>query len=112
MLDLLLTNAEELIREVKTGSSMGCSDHALVEFSILRVTGWAESSVKTLSLRKANFWLIKALLCEIPWETVIRDKGPNESGVLKTFFWEQELSILTCKKLGSRGRKPVRQGRS
>lgn len=63
MLDLLLTNAEELIKEVKTG--MGCSDHVLVEFSILRATGWAESRVKTLSLRKAIFWVFKALVCEI-----------------------------------------------
>ena len=36
LLDLLLTNAEESIREVKIGGSLGCSDHALVEFVILK----------------------------------------------------------------------------
>ena len=30
LLDLVLTNAGESIREVKTGDSLGCSDHALV----------------------------------------------------------------------------------
>ena len=36
LLDLVLTNAEESIREVKIGGSLGCSDHALVEFVILK----------------------------------------------------------------------------
>lgn len=36
LLDLLLTSAEELFGEVKSGGRLGCSNHALVEFSILR----------------------------------------------------------------------------
>ena len=36
LLDLLLTNAEELLAEVKVGSNLGCNDHVLVEFSVLR----------------------------------------------------------------------------
>lgn len=40
LLDLLLTNVEEFIGEITTEGSLGCSDHALVEFSILRGTGW------------------------------------------------------------------------
>lgn len=39
LLDLLLTDAEELIRQVKIGGSLGCSNHALVEFLILRNMG-------------------------------------------------------------------------
>ena len=35
-LDLLLTNEEEIIKDVNVGGSLGCSDHALVEFVILR----------------------------------------------------------------------------
>ena len=31
LLDLLLTNAEESIREVKIGGSLGCSEHNLVD---------------------------------------------------------------------------------
>ncbi|KAF1446069.1 hypothetical protein FQV07_0012861, partial [Pygoscelis papua] len=34
ILDLLVTNASELIGNVKIGGSLGCSDHALVEFAV------------------------------------------------------------------------------
>ncbi|KAF1446075.1 hypothetical protein FQV07_0012864, partial [Pygoscelis papua] len=34
ILDLLVTNASELIGDVKIGGSLGCSDHALVEFAV------------------------------------------------------------------------------
>ncbi|PKU34748.1 ubiquitin carboxyl-terminal hydrolase 4 [Limosa lapponica baueri] len=36
ILDLLVTNASELISDIKTGGSLGCSDYALVEFAVLR----------------------------------------------------------------------------
>lgn len=36
LLDLLLTNTEEIIEEVKIGGSLGCSDRALVEFTVYR----------------------------------------------------------------------------
>jgi len=31
LLDLLLTNAEDSIREVKIGGSLGCSEHTLMD---------------------------------------------------------------------------------
>ena len=55
LLDLVLTNAEESIREVKIGGSLGCSDHALVEFVILKNVGLAKSRTRTLCFRRANF---------------------------------------------------------
>ncbi|KAJ7412608.1 rna-directed dna polymerase from mobile element jockey-like [Pitangus sulphuratus] len=39
ILDLLVTNASQLIGDIKIGGSLGCSDHALVEFAVLRDTG-------------------------------------------------------------------------
>jgi len=42
----MLTNASELIGDVKTGGSLGCSDHALVEFRVLRDTGKVRSIVR------------------------------------------------------------------
>jgi len=35
ILDLVFTNPNELISDIKTGGSLGCSDHALVEFTVL-----------------------------------------------------------------------------
>ena len=33
LLDLLVINASELMGDIKIGGSLGCSDHALVEFA-------------------------------------------------------------------------------
>ena len=54
ILDLMVTNASELIGDIKTGGSLGCSDHSLVEFTLLRDTGKARSIVRTLEFRKAD----------------------------------------------------------
>ncbi|KAK4827902.1 hypothetical protein QYF61_022325 [Mycteria americana] len=56
---LLVTNTSQLTGDIKTGGSLGCSDHALVEFAVLRDMGQAESKARTLNFRKANFQLFK-----------------------------------------------------
>jgi len=48
LLDLLLTNAEEIIKGTNVGGSLGGSDHALVEFVISRDVGLAKSGIRTL----------------------------------------------------------------
>lgn len=78
LLDLFLTNTEDFIVEIKTGRRLGCSDHALVQFSILKGTGLIKGRIKILHLRKANFWVFRALVYEDAWETALRDKGANE----------------------------------
>ena len=77
--DLVLINADESIREVKIGGSLGCSDRALVEFVILKNAGLAKSRARTLCFRRANFWLLKELLSGIPWETVLKGTGTEQS---------------------------------
>ena len=72
----MLTNAaEESVRGVKAGGSLGCSDHTLVEFVMLRNAGLAISRVRTLNARRANFQLFKELLDWIPCETVVNGIG-------------------------------------
>ena len=44
LLDLVLTNEEKSIRDVKIGGSLGCSDHALVEYVILKNAGLAKKA--------------------------------------------------------------------
>jgi len=51
----MVTSASEVISGVKIGGSLGCSDHTLVEFTVLRDMGKARCVVKTLNFRKANF---------------------------------------------------------
>ena len=42
LLDLLFTSTEDLTGEVRSGGSLDRSDYAVVEFSVLRGTGWAK----------------------------------------------------------------------
>ncbi|KAK4818274.1 hypothetical protein QYF61_009992 [Mycteria americana] len=106
---ILVTNASELIGDIRIGSSPGYSDHALVEFTVLRDMGQAKSKVRTLNFRKANFQLFKELVNRTPWETALRDKGAEQSWQIfkDTFHTAQELSIPRCKKSGKEGKRPA-----
>jgi len=75
----LVTNTSDLIGDVKTGGSLGCTDHALVEFAVLRDKHQVKSKVRTLNFRKANFQFIKELANKTPWKTALRDKGLEQS---------------------------------
>jgi len=66
LLDLVLTNKEGLVEDVKAGDSLGCSDHEMVGFRILRGGSRAISRIKTLDFRRANFGLFKERLGGIP----------------------------------------------
>ena len=58
---------------------MGYSDHALVEFVILKNVCLAKSRARTLCLRRANFRLLKELQNGIPWEAVLKGMGTEQS---------------------------------
>ena len=105
----MVTNASELIGDVKIGGSLGCSDHALVEFAVLRDMGKAKSKVRTLNFRKANFHLFQELVNRTPWETALRDKGAEQNWQIfkDAFHRAQELSIPRCKKSGKEGKRPA-----
>jgi len=46
LLDLVLTNKEGLVEDVKVGGRLGCSDHEMVKFRILRGGSRATSRIK------------------------------------------------------------------
>jgi len=48
LLDLVLTNKEGLVEDVKVRGSLGCSDHEMVEFRILHGASRAISRIPTL----------------------------------------------------------------
>ncbi|GAB0209788.1 hypothetical protein GRJ2_003444500 [Grus japonensis] len=62
MLDLILTNKEGLVGDVKLKGGLGCSDHEMVEFRILRAARRARSKLTTLDFRRADFGLFRDLL--------------------------------------------------
>ncbi|PKU49594.1 nedd4-binding protein 2-like 2 [Limosa lapponica baueri] len=80
ILDLLVTNTSELISNIKIGGSLGCSDHAPVDFAVLRDMGQGNSKGRTLNFRKVKLQLFNELVNGTPWETALRDKGANRAG--------------------------------
>ncbi|GAB0193347.1 nucleoside diphosphate kinase 6 [Grus japonensis] len=70
MLDLVLTNKEGLVGDVKLKGSLGCRDHETVEFKILRAVRRAHSKLTALDFRRADFGLFRDLLGRLP-----RDKA-------------------------------------
>ena len=66
MLDLLLTNGD-----IRIGGCLGCSYHAMVEFTLQRDMRQVKSKIRKLNFRSANFGELKN---KIPWETVLMGK--------------------------------------
>jgi len=65
MLDIVLSSKEGLVHDVKLMGRLGCSDHEMVEFKILRAARRAHSKLTTLDFRKADFGLFRDLLSRI-----------------------------------------------
>ena len=78
LLDLLLVNREELVREVKVGGHLRCSDHEMIELSILGETKRGVSKTATLDFWRSNSDLFKRLIKKIPWEAALKDMGVQE----------------------------------
>ncbi|KAJ7424481.1 hypothetical protein WISP_28535 [Willisornis vidua] len=64
-LDLVLTNMEGLVGNVKLKGSLGCGDHGIVEFQILREARRAHSKLITLGFRRA-VWSLQGSAWQSP----------------------------------------------
>ncbi|GAB0207984.1 hypothetical protein GRJ2_003264100 [Grus japonensis] len=82
MLDLVLTNKEGLVGDVKLKGSLGCSDHEMVEIKILRAARRALSKLPTLDFRRADFGLFRDLLGRIPWDKALEGRGAQDSWLI------------------------------
>ncbi|GAB0182648.1 hypothetical protein GRJ2_000730100 [Grus japonensis] len=82
MLDLILTNKEGLVGDVKLKGSLGCSDHKMVEFRILRAARRALSKLTILDFRRADFALFRDLLGRIPWDKALEGRGAQDDWLI------------------------------
>jgi len=74
MLDLVLTNKEGLLGNVKFKGSLGCSDHEMVEFKILRASSLPWTSGEQTSA-SAGTCLVEYRVTK-PW----KEEGPKKAG--------------------------------
>ncbi|GAB0187326.1 hypothetical protein GRJ2_001197900 [Grus japonensis] len=109
MLDLVLTNKEGLVGNVKLKRSLGGSDHEMVEFKILRAAGSVLSKLTTLDLRRADCGPFRDLLGRVPWDKALEGRGAQESClVFKDHLLQaQERCIPTKRKSGKNARRPA-----
>ncbi|GAB0187153.1 hypothetical protein GRJ2_001180600 [Grus japonensis] len=79
MQDLVLTNKKGLVGNVKLKGSLGCSDHEMMEFKILRAVRRAHSKLTTLDFRRTDFGLFRDLLGRVPWDKALDGRGAQDS---------------------------------
>ncbi|PKU30367.1 rna-directed dna polymerase from mobile element jockey- hypothetical protein [Limosa lapponica baueri] len=109
LLDLVLTNKEGLVEDMKVGGNLGCSDHGETEFRIVGSMSKTTSRIVTLGFRRANFDPFKKLLGEIPWVRTLEGSGARESwSIFKhRFLQAQDQCIPKSKKSGKGSRRPA-----
>ncbi|GAB0189054.1 hypothetical protein GRJ2_001370700 [Grus japonensis] len=109
MLDLVLTNKEGLLGNVKLKGSLGSSDHEMVEFKILRAVRRVHSKLTTLDFRRADFGLFRDLLGRLLWDKAQEGRGAQEIWlVFKDHLLQaQECCIPTKRKSGKNAQRPA-----
>ncbi|GAB0206039.1 hypothetical protein GRJ2_003069500 [Grus japonensis] len=108
MLHVILTNNGELVGNVKFKGSLGCSDHEMVEFRILRAARRVRSKLTTLHFRRADFGLFRDLLGRVPWDKALEGRGAQDSWLIfkGDLLQAQERCIPTKRKSGKNTRRP------
>ncbi|PKU28776.1 glycerol kinase [Limosa lapponica baueri] len=79
---LVLTNKEGLVENVKLKGSLGCSDHEMVEFKILRAARRVHSKLTTLDIKREDFGLFMDLLGRAPCDKSLEGRGAQESWLI------------------------------
>ena len=77
-LELILTNREKLVDEVKVVGALGSSDHVILDFMILGKTKTVRSHKYRLDFRRANFKKLKVILGRILWSEKLKKMEVQE----------------------------------
>ncbi|PKU43211.1 tetratricopeptide repeat protein hypothetical protein [Limosa lapponica baueri] len=104
-----LTNKVVLMGNVKLKGNLGCTDHQMVEFKILKAVRRARSKLSALDFRRADFGLFRDLLSRVPWDNTLEGREVHESWlILKDHLLQtQERYIPTKTKSGKNARRPA-----
>ncbi|GAB0202533.1 mitochondrial enolase superfamily member 1 [Grus japonensis] len=106
MLDLVLTNKDGLVGDVKLKGGLGCSDHEMVEFRILRAARRVHSKLPTLDFRRADFGLFRDLLGRLPRDKALEGRGAKDSWLIfKGHFLQAQERCIPAKRKSSKNTK-------
>jgi len=102
MLDFVLTKKEGLAGNVKLKGSLGCSDHEMVEFKILRAVRRVHSKLTTLDFRRADSGIFRG---RVPWDKAQEGRGAQESLLIfKDHLLQAQEQCVPKKKSGKNAR--------
>ncbi|PKU33402.1 rna-directed dna polymerase from mobile element jockey-like [Limosa lapponica baueri] len=108
VLDLVFTNKEGLAGNVKLKGSLGCSDHKMVEFKILRAARRVCSKLTTLDFRRADFGLLRDLLGRVTWGKVLEGRGAQETWLaFKDHLLQAQERCIPEKESGKKAGRPA-----
>ena len=107
ILDLVMSNPEQLIEEVKITEPLGTSDHSAVEFKISARTDEENCKVEYLNYSNANFKGMRRYLKNVAWHDVLLNLECEEMwGVFKGVYAEVISEFVPKKTLRNKNRQP------
>lgn len=81
-MDLIFTEKEGLIRDMKVKSNLGCSDHEIVEFKILKGMERGKKPRSQPWTSGEQTGLFRDLLGRVPWDKALEGRGGRESWLM------------------------------
>ncbi|PKU38766.1 glycerol kinase [Limosa lapponica baueri] len=109
LVDLIHTDKEVLVGNAKVKGSLGCSDHEVMVFRIMKAGRRVKSKLTMLNFRRVDFDLFKDLLGRVPWDMVLDGRGAQESRLIfkDHLLQAQGSSILISMKSGKSVWRPA-----
>ena len=78
--DLVLTNKQRLVGNMKVEIHLGCSNDEIMEFRIIHGRNKEVNGIAAMNFRRANFELFKGLLGGIPQGRALEGRVPKRAG--------------------------------
>lgn len=91
LLDLILTNKEELISNLEYHSPLGKSDHVTLCFEVAISADLNLPTTKRLMVNKANFEAIAQVFARTDWDTILQDTNATAAWEIFVQIYKQAI---------------------
>jgi len=109
VLELILTNREDLVEKLKVEGNFGESDYKTIEFTNLKKGRNESSRIRTMEFKKADFIKLREREGRVSWEDILRKKGLQESSQLLkgTVLKIQWQTVVVQRKHMEHSKRPI-----